>query len=94
MNLITYIIVYVCTVNVLAFVMMGFDKHRARRQKQRIPEKQLWGVALLGGALGGSLGMQHFRHKTKHAAFKFGFPLLVVLEAIIVGYLVLKLYQP
>ncbi|SEA50500.1 Uncharacterized membrane protein YsdA, DUF1294 family [Thalassobacillus cyri] len=94
MNLITYIIVYACTVNVLAFVMMGFDKNRARRQKQRIPEKQLWGVALLGGALGGSLGMRHFRHKTKHAAFKFGFPLLVVLEAIIVGYLVLELYQP
>lgn len=94
MNLITYIIVYVCTVNVLAFVMMGFDKNRARRQKQRIPEKQLWGVALLGGALGGSLGMRYFRHKTKHAAFKFGFPLLVVLEAIIVGYLVLELYQP
>ncbi|WP_028783411.1 DUF1294 domain-containing protein [Thalassobacillus devorans] len=94
MSLFTYFIIYLCMVNILAFGMMGFDKNRARRQKQRIPEKQLWGVALLGGALGGSLGMRRFRHKTKHSAFKFGFPLLMIVEAILVGYLVLELYQP
>ncbi|MCY8659783.1 DUF1294 domain-containing protein, partial [Bacillus spizizenii] len=31
------------------------------------------------------LGMQTFRHKTKHTSFKYGVPLLLVIEAILIG---------
>lgn len=62
------------------FTLMGVDKRKARRGDWRIPESALWSFALLGGAAGGYLGMRCFRHKTRHWYFKYGFPLLAVLE--------------
>lgn len=62
------------------FALMGVDKWKARRDAWRIPESTLWLFALLGGALGGTLGMQVFRHKTRHWYFRFGFPLLTALQ--------------
>lgn len=62
------------------FALMGVDKWKARRDAWRIPEATLWLFALVGGALGGTLAMQVFRHKTRHWYFRFGFPLLTVLQ--------------
>ena len=45
--------------------------------------------ALLGGALGGTLAMQVFRHKTRHWYFRFGFPLLTVLQIALLLWLAL-----
>ncbi len=73
--------VYIVLMSVVLLVMMKNDKERARRNQYRISEKTLWITALLGGAVGGVLGMQLFRHKTKHLFFRFGFPLLAVLDA-------------
>lgn len=64
----------------LGFVLMGVDKRRARRGAWRVPESTLWAVALLGGGLGGTLGMEVFRHKTRHRAFRYGFPLAAAVE--------------
>lgn len=69
-----------CFTSAIDFALMGVDKWKARRGDWRIPEATLWAFALLGGALGGTLGMQVFRHKTRHWYFRFGFPLLTVLE--------------
>lgn len=63
-----------------AFVLMGIDKHRARRGRWRISEKALFLPAILGGALGGVLGMRVFHHKTRHWYFKYGMPLLLILQ--------------
>ena len=49
--------------------MMGFDKMQAIRGGRRIPEAKLFTVAMAGGAVGGLLGMQIWRHKTKKPAF-------------------------
>ena len=46
----------------------------------RIPEKTLFLPAILGGALGGVAGMRLFHHKTRHWYFKYGFPLLLLLQ--------------
>ena len=67
-------------VNLAAFVMMGLDKRKARKGLWRIPEKTLFLPVLLGGGLGGVLGMKTFRHKTKHWYFRYGFPLLLLLQ--------------
>lgn len=55
--------------SLLAFILYGADKHKARRGLWRIPEKTLLLTSFLGGALGGLAAMQIFRHKTKHWYF-------------------------
>lgn len=78
---------YLLTVNFAAFAVMGVDKRRARRGEWRISERDLFLPALLGGALGGTLGMRTFRHKTRHWYFRFGFPLLAVVQLLALGWL-------
>ena len=66
--------------SVIDFALMGLDKGKARRDDWRIPERILWAFALLGGGPGGFLGMRCFRHKTRHWYFRYGFPLLALLD--------------
>lgn len=42
--------IYILIMNVIGFCLMGLDKHRARTRQWRVPEKILFGVALLGGS--------------------------------------------
>ena len=67
-------------INLLAFLIMGLDKRRARRGARRIPERTLFLAVFLGGGLGGILGLRLFRHKTLHRRFTLGFPLIFLLE--------------
>ncbi|MDQ1144800.1 uncharacterized membrane protein YsdA (DUF1294 family) [Bacillus sp. SORGH_AS 510] len=76
------LVVYVI-MNLIGLFIMGEDKKRARKHEYRISERTLWLVALFGGAVGSTIGMQLYRHKTKHAAFKIGFPFLAVIELIL-----------
>lgn len=69
--------------NLIDFFLMFLDKQKARRNKWRIPEKTLFGFALLGGALGGYLGMKLFRHKTLHPLFYIGLPTVLILHALL-----------
>ena len=71
---------YLAAVSLFLFVLMGIDKRRARTGGRRVPERTLFLLALLGGALGGAAGMLAFRHKTKHASFMMGMPLILVLN--------------
>lgn len=66
--------------NIAGLVIMWEDKKRAKKHEYRISERTLWMVALLGGAVGATAGMQLYRHKTKHTSFKIGFPALAVIE--------------
>ena len=71
---------YLVLINAVGFVLMGVDKKRAIRGAWRISEATLFLTAFLGGALGCTLGMQHFRHKTKHWYFKYGMPIIFIAE--------------
>jgi len=66
--------------NLWTFVLMGVDKYRAIRGKWRIPERVLLGACALFGALGGYMGMQLFRHKTRHKKFTIGVPMLLAAQ--------------
>ena len=44
--------IYILIMNVIGFCLMGLDKHRARTRQWRVPEKILFGAALLGGSAG------------------------------------------
>ena len=82
--------VYLIILNLLAFLLMGLDKAKARRHRWRIPEKTLFLSALLGGSIGAIAGMQIFRHKTKHASFRIGMPCILILQLALAAYLILK----
>lgn len=72
------------------FIVMGADKRRARRRQRRVPEATLFLLALLGGAVGGVLGMQVFRHKTAHLKFIIGFPAIAILQMGLLAFLILR----
>lgn len=81
------VLVWLAVINLIAFALMGLDKWKARRDAWRIPEKTLFLAALLGGALGGTVGMHLFHHKTRHWYFRFGFPVLLILQLLLAGFL-------
>jgi len=83
---ITYLLIYLVVINILGYSLMMIDKKRAIKHQYRISERTLWITAILFGALGLFIGMKNFRHKTKHALFKYGLPILSVLELGIVLY--------
>ncbi len=84
MTLIILCTIYLLIINIAGFISMGVDKKRAIRGAWRIPEASLFMIALLGGSIGSILGMQHFRHKTKHWYFKYGMPAILILQLILV----------
>jgi uncharacterized membrane protein YsdA (DUF1294 family) len=72
--------VYYLIMNLIGIIIMKVDKTRAVRHQFRIRERTLWLVALFGGAVGTTIGMELFRHKTKHLSFKVGFPFLAIID--------------
>jgi len=80
----TMLIAVFVVMNLIGFFIMGEDKKRARNHQFRISERTLWLVAVFGGAIGSTAGMQVFRHKTKHFWFKIGFPVLAVIDFILI----------
>ena len=67
-------------VKIISFGLYGSDKVRARRRAERIPERLLLGIALMGGALGATVAMYMFRHKTRHARFVVLVPLFLLAQ--------------
>ena len=75
-----YLLIYLLIINALGFILMLIDKHKARKNKWRIPEATLMTVAALGGSVGSLLGMYLVRHKTKHLKFTLGIPAILVVQ--------------
>lgn len=79
----TALLVWLLLWNIIAFCLMGADKWKAGRLGRRIPEKVLFFAALVGGSLGALLGMNLFRHKTRHWSFKIGVPVILAVQVIL-----------
>lgn len=77
-------VVYLLLINIVTFFVYGIDKRKAKRNRFRIKEATLLTFALIGGSVGALLGMYTFRHKTKKWYFKFGVPLILVLQIVLV----------
>lgn len=86
----TNIIIYLIVINLLTFLIMWWDKHEAKLGDWRVSEKFLFLLVLLGGGIGGIVGMYVFRHKTKKWYFKFGFPIILIIEIIFALYFLLR----
>lgn len=75
-----YLLIYLIIINALGFALMLTDKQKAKKRAWRIPEKVLLGTAAIGGSIGVLLGMELFRHKTKHKRFAIGVPVMIALQ--------------
>ena len=80
-------LIYLLLINFVGFFAMGIDKYKAKKNKWRIPEAVLFLFAFLWGSIGTTLGMHVFRHKTRHWYFKFGMPLILILQIALITYL-------
>ena len=82
------ILLLLIAVNRVSCALYGLDKVKAKRGLWRIRESTLLLVAALGGSLGALLGMELFRHKTKHWTFKILIPLFLLLHMALGVYVV------
>ena len=67
--------------NVITFVVYGIDKLKAKKGKWRVPETTLLLLAIVGGSVGAWCGVRVWHHKTMHAKFKYGIPLIMAMQA-------------
>ena len=73
--------------NIIVFLVYGWDKFCAVHNRWRIPERTLMLAALIFGAVGAFMGMEVFRHKTKHRLFTVGVPICLVINIIAFYYM-------
>jgi uncharacterized membrane protein YsdA (DUF1294 family) len=92
MEALIYIAVaWVALINIIGFILCAADKSRARKHQWRIPERNLFITALLGGSIGVYSAMLLFRHKTKHLRFMAGIPLIFIIECVALYYIAFRI---
>ena len=75
---------YLIVINILTFAVYGIDKWKAKQGSWRISEATLLMLAVIGGTIGALLGMQVWRHKTMHKKFKYGLPLILLAQIVLI----------
>ena len=78
---------YFLAVNITSFLLYGIDKFKARKNLWRISEATLLTMAAIGGSIGAWAGMRLWHHKTMHKKFKYGIPLIIIMQIALVAYL-------
>ena len=82
MDLHEIVLQYLAIINVIAIVVYGWDKLCAIQHRWRVPEKTLLAIAVVGGSLGALFAMSLFHHKTLHLKFKYGVPVIMMLQVV------------
>jgi uncharacterized membrane protein YsdA (DUF1294 family) len=88
MSKIATVIVLWLVLNGYALLVMKADKEKAKRHQWRTPERRMFVLAFLGGAIGIYAGMQIFHHKTKHLRFLIFIPLLILWNLFLIVWVV------
>jgi uncharacterized membrane protein YsdA (DUF1294 family) len=70
---------HVLLTSILAFLVFGWDKRRARGEGRRISEANLLWLSLLGGGPGAWWAMRRLRHKTQKRMFQIVVPVAALL---------------
>jgi uncharacterized membrane protein YsdA (DUF1294 family) len=77
---------YLLGINVVTFAAFASDKRRAVNGDQRVPERTLLQLALIGGTPGAFAAQQLLRHKTRKEPFRTQLWLIAFLQfAVVVG---------
>lgn len=78
--------IYLGAVNFVTLISFAVDKIAAVKDKARIKIVTLLGLCFVGGSVGGLIGMYLFRHKTQKSYFSKGIPLIVLMQAVVLFY--------
>ncbi len=82
-----YSMYYLLAINIVSLFLYGIDKYKAKKNKWRISEATLLMMAVIGGSIGAWVGMRLWHHKTMHKKFKYGIPIIIILQISLVVYL-------
>ncbi|MBR2882685.1 MAG: DUF1294 domain-containing protein [Prevotella sp.] len=82
-----YSMYYLLAINIESFFLYGIDKYKAKKNKWRISEATLLMMAVIGGSIGAWVGMRLWHHKTMHKKFKYGIPIIIIMQVCLVVYL-------
>ena len=77
-------------ISTITFFLYGIDKLKAKLGAWRIPERVLLGFAFFGGGIGALLGINLFRHKTRHWYFWAVNILGLLWQLILLGFLFMQ----
>lgn len=75
-------IIYLAVISLISVIVCVYDKVISKRDRVelRIPEKTLLILSALGGSVAMYIAMQITHHKTKHAKFMIGIPVIILLQ--------------
>ena len=79
-NVLIYAAVYLAVASLWAIGLTAFDKRAARHESRRIKERTLLLISIIGGSVAMFVTMQAIRHKTKHAKFMIGIPVIIIAQ--------------
>lgn len=77
-----YAFTYLLVLNIATLCLYGIDKCAAVKQKWRIPNRVLIGLAAVGGTIGALIGMYTFRHKTKTKLYTAMIPFFLIIQIV------------
>ncbi len=75
-------IIYLAVISLISVIVCVYDKVISKRDRVelRLPEKTLLILSALGGSVAMYIAMQITHHKTKHAKFMIGIPVIILLQ--------------
>lgn len=80
-----YLLGIVPILSLVSFVMYGYDKRKAKLEGNRVAEKSLHMVNMVGGWPGGLAGSRYFRHKTQKLSFRIVYWLTVAIHVLLMA---------
>ena len=86
----TIILIYFFIINIIGFILIGYDKKMAVANKHRISEKTLLLIIIVGGVIGSGLAMLFFRHKTSKTSYLLKFFGVIVVQMFLIFLLKIK----
>ena len=78
------LLILTAVMSVNAVLITVYDKRAAKRRERRVPERTLMTVGALFGAAAMFLTMLVVRHKTLHAKFMVGLPLMAIAQGAVI----------
>ena len=74
------VLIYLAAISLVSVIVTAHDKRAAKKGRRRTPERDLLLLSVFGGSVAMYITMQMIRHKTKHAKFMIGIPIIMVLQ--------------